>query len=345
MTPVRAARPLAEGQLVRLRASPAVIAPRPRQRAILVLGVSRSGTSLTTRLCGLAGAALPSDLLGADFGNLLGHWEPRPLVTLNEEVLAALDRRWDDPRPVPEQWFHTRQAHAFLLRLRETVARCCAAAPLAVLKDPRIVPLLPLYLDALDMLDIEPLIVLQVREPAEVVQSLAQRDGLDRGLAELLWVRGVIAAERRTRGCPRVWIDARAAIDDWRGALRRIAGAFHLAWPDPEEIAPEVERFIKPRLLRRVAAAAPQAASPGLIAGLAWVAIGQAQRGEAAAAEEAFDALQAVLDDMERLQGRYIEALVADRRRLGAVLASRSWRLTQPLRLLGGAIRWAAALR
>jgi hypothetical protein len=323
----------ATAQVVHLCDPAVVTMPRPRQRAILVLGMSRSGTSLMTRLCNLAGATLPTDLIGSGFGNPLGHWEPTSLVALNEEILAALDRRWDDARPVPGAWFRSRQAHPYLARLCDAVARCCGSAALSVIKDPRISRLLPLYLSALDALDVEPLIVLQVRSPLEVIQSLVYRDGLDPNVAELLWVRSIAEAEFYTRDCRRIWVDARSAIDEWQETLDRIAQTFQLAWPNSTaQIASAVEQFLKPRLLHRTADLDASPLRLGLIASLAWGAVTPALAGETAGTQQKFETLHGLMADIDRLHAGYINDLAADRRRLRAVLASRSWRVTAPVR-------------
>ena len=140
---------------------------RSRNRAaILILGVGRSGTSLLTNLLKVLGAALPEELLGAGRGNPLGHWEPRQLLALNEEILGVLGRTWHDPRPIPLSWFRSDAAYDFSKRLTIEIASGYGEAPLIVIKEPRICRLAPLYLDALDVLGIQPLIVHPIRHPA-----------------------------------------------------------------------------------------------------------------------------------------------------------------------------------
>lgn len=345
------AEPGLTAQVVHLSGAPVVPSPSPRQRAILVLGMSRSGTSLMTRLCSLAGAGLPAELMGSGFGNPLGHWEPSSLVALNEEILAAVDRRWDDPRPIPEAWFRSRQAYPFLAKLSDAVARCCGSAALSVIKDPRITKLLPLYLSALDAQDVEPLIVLQVRSPLEVIQSLVHRDGLDPNVAELLWVRSIAEVEFHTRDCLRIWVDARSAVEEWQTTLDRIAQTFQLAWPNSTaQISSAVGRFLKPRLLHHAVDPANGPLRLGLIASLAWDAVTAALAEDTAETRAKFDTLHSLMSDIDRLYGGYIDgvaaerkrlqdALTAERRRVQDVLASRSWRVTAPARRVASMLR------
>src|SRR5437763_425787 len=73
-------------------------------RALVVLGMHRSGTSAMTRTLSLLGAALPKDVMQARSDNPIGFWEPQKVADLNDEILHALDSDWDDVfafRPKP----------------------------------------------------------------------------------------------------------------------------------------------------------------------------------------------------------------------------------------------------
>jgi hypothetical protein len=184
--------------------TPVVSLPRPARKALLVLGMSRSGTSVLTHVLHVLGATLPNDMLGAGPGNPLGHFESRALIELNDEILKSLDRRWDDPRPIPPRWFRSPDSYRFMRRIADQIRQDYGDAPILVIKDPRLCRLAPLYFDALDVMDIEPLVVLQMRPVAEVARSLADRDGMQQGLAEFLWLRSVLEAEAHSRNCRRV---------------------------------------------------------------------------------------------------------------------------------------------
>jgi hypothetical protein len=72
--------------------------------ALLVLGMHRSGTSALTRVLNLLGVALGDDLMPPGPDNPLGFWEHQGIVSVHEALFAELDRRWDDPRPMPDGW-------------------------------------------------------------------------------------------------------------------------------------------------------------------------------------------------------------------------------------------------
>jgi hypothetical protein len=301
--------------------------PRPTRKAVLVLGMSRSGTSLLAHVLHTLGAALPEDLMGAAHGNPLGHFEPRGLVALNDEILESLGRRWDDPRPIPARWFRSRPAYPFLKRITAQIRESYGDAPLLVIKDPRLCRLLPLYLDALDVLDIEPLAILQVRPVTEVVQSLADRDDMQPNLAEFLWLRSVIEAEWQSRNCRRVWLSMADMVEDWPDAIRRITDGLRVQWPmDPKRAFGEIALLLKPRLCHRVA---PTRGDDNLrrFCAEAWMAAEHGLAGDEPAARAAFDAARAALHDLDRMYEPYLLALAA-------VHTSLSWRLTAPLRAL-----------
>src|SRR5687767_636825 len=82
-------------------------AERAAARAICVLGMHRSGTSLVSRLLHLLGVYLgPQESIsntGED--NPTGYWEHSGFVRLNEELLARLGGRWDAPPALTPGWF------------------------------------------------------------------------------------------------------------------------------------------------------------------------------------------------------------------------------------------------
>ncbi|HJX24749.1 MAG TPA: hypothetical protein VJ252_01225, partial [Chthoniobacterales bacterium] len=66
------------------------------RKAVVILGMHRSGTSA---LCGAL------DLLGVDFGERLmpanhanekGYWEHEEIVRFHDDLLSSLGSRWDD---------------------------------------------------------------------------------------------------------------------------------------------------------------------------------------------------------------------------------------------------------
>jgi hypothetical protein len=309
--------------------------PRQRRKAILVVGMSRSGTSLITHILHTLGATLPDDLIGPDRGNPFGHWEPRALVDINDQILGQLELAWDDPRPLPGSWFRSREAHDYSLQIMARIEQDYAGSRLLLIKDPRLCRLLPLYGDALDMLDIEVTVVLPVRPVAQVVRSLTERDGTSPALGGLVWLRSVTEAEWHSRHHKRIWLGFAQVTADWWAGIRRMAQQFDLTWPvHPADATGRVASLLRPRSHdgEWADSGTEFSADPFV---RAWEAIEAGIAGDEAAAQAGFDVVRASLQDADWLYSPIIMDLLRRHAvRLQAIEQSTCWRLTAPLRAL-----------
>jgi len=216
----------------------------------------RSGTSAFTRVLNLLGAALPKHLMPAGNFNERGHWESTEIAKVNDTILASMDLAWYDWRDIAKDWFRSESAKSFQSRLAEVIREEYGDARLFVIKDPRICRLLPLWLDVLQEMRVTPYVVMPVRNPIEVAQSLLRRDQSMGDLrqpkmvhAQLLWLRSVLEAERASRSLPRAFITYDALLDDWQTAVAEIASRTRLRWPrNPAIAAPEIDQFLSERL-------------------------------------------------------------------------------------------------
>ncbi|GLR65803.1 hypothetical protein GCM10010909_04810 [Acidocella aquatica] len=220
------------------------------RKAVLVLGMHRSGTSALARLLNLCGAALPEGLVEAAADvNAAGFWEARALLALHDEILEAAGGSWHDLRALDAGWFAGAPARAFRARLGALLASEYGKAPLLLVKDPRLCRLLPLWRPVLAELGIEPLVVLAVRHPLEVAASLRARDGFGEGKALLLWLRHVLAAEHASRGMRRAFVTYEQMLADAPGTVERLGRELELDWPrPPETVAAEMAAFLSPAL-------------------------------------------------------------------------------------------------
>jgi hypothetical protein len=197
---------------------------RVRQaEGVLVLGMHRSGTSATTRVLNLCGLALGDrkDLWLSLPGNETGYWESSSLSRFNERLLAEAGGSWWCPPP------------------RRALRRLAAARPLLtqgaelferlyadeawLWKDPRLCLTVPFWRAALAT---QPAVVLVVRHPFEVADSLAARDRMPRQWALALWERYVARSLTGVAGLPvyilsyaRLLSDTMAVLDDLFGFL------------------------------------------------------------------------------------------------------------------------------
>ena len=230
---------------------PLISTPRA---ALVVLGMHRSGTSALTRVLNLLGAALPKNLMPPGPGNELGHWEPIRVAELHDEILCSVGSGWNALKGPDAAWFDSPQVAAYVEKIREIVRREYFAAPLIVIKDPRLSLLFPLWARALDDLGIACKPIVALRNPLEVAQSLCLRDRWEQADVEwridragLLALHYNLSAERWTRSHRRVFFHFDDLLQDWRASMRRLGAEFDIAWPNwSEGTEMAVDAFLRP---------------------------------------------------------------------------------------------------
>ncbi|ASV84520.1 sulfotransferase family protein [Ochrobactrum quorumnocens] len=222
--------------------------PEKKRTGIIVLGMHRSGTSVLTRIINILGAALPVNCLGANESNATGHWEPRSLIWLHEQMLQESGSQWDDWRSFEfTRMPPDRQAH-FTYEISRLLREEYETAPIFVLKEPRISRFVPLYIAAFKMWGVEPKFVLTNRNPLEVAASLHVRDKITRGYALLIWLRHELDAERATRGHSRTFVSYEGMLDDKWPIIEKIVKLVEdTAFVLTEGSDNEIDEFLSPR--------------------------------------------------------------------------------------------------
>lgn len=220
-----------------------------RPVALFVLGPQRSGTSALTRVLALCGGTLPAAMLGADGNNPLGYWEPRAAISLNETILRRLGTHWYDPSlRLLDAGSPSADNKACIAKVAQYLSTL-PAAPLVVIKEPRITTLSDLWFDAARMAGFDVAAVIAVRHPQEVISSIVKSWRVSPALASALWLKCNILAERNTRGLPRVFVDYANLLDDWRREMKRISMQLPVELHTQDEDA--VEEFLTPGLHRQ----------------------------------------------------------------------------------------------
>ena len=93
------------------------------RKAILVLGMHRSGTSAVTRVLSMLGAALPRRLMPAAVANPVGHFEPMDIVNLHDEILRSAGTKWSDWSRFPGSWYDSPKREVFVEAIARAVRR------------------------------------------------------------------------------------------------------------------------------------------------------------------------------------------------------------------------------
>ena len=173
----------------------------PLQKPVVVVGMHRSGTSLTASILGSSGVHLGDSLVPAGHGNAEGHFEDLEFVDLHRAALEAFGHD-------PEGWDEVVLDHlpdALEARARALIdAR--ASRPFWGWKDPRTALFLPFW----ERLLPEAKFVFVYRNPWEVIDSLYRR-------GDRRFRHDPVAAARLWTHYNSVMLDAHA-----RWAIRRV---------------------------------------------------------------------------------------------------------------------------
>ncbi|MDX2074579.1 MAG: sulfotransferase [Alphaproteobacteria bacterium] len=163
---------------------------------IFVLGMHRSGTSAITRLIADMGAYIGAEdeMLPPNPDNPQGFWERGDVLAINRAIMQAQHCNWytvehfDSRQPLPPA----------LQRPLQACAATLAAHSPFVVKDPRFCLTLPYWLPHVQ----NPVIVLALRHPATIADSLHRRNNMapEQGLA--LWENHMTHALKNIAGLP-----------------------------------------------------------------------------------------------------------------------------------------------
>jgi hypothetical protein len=198
---------------------------------VIVLGMHRSGTSALARVLNLLGCDLPKTLVGAAPSNEAGHWESLPIARFNDRLLESAGSTWWDWMPFNPGWYSSPKVDEFREEAVALLDEEFGSSRLFVLKDPRICRLAPFWIDVLQAANIRPTAIMQLRNPLEVAESLARRDGFQPALGQLLWLRNVLEAEAATRGIARYSTSYDALLKNWPKIAEESQETLAISWP------------------------------------------------------------------------------------------------------------------
>jgi hypothetical protein len=295
------------------------------RRCVIVAGMHRSGTSAITRVVNFLGADIASTLLPATPGdNDYGYWESAAVVEIHDQLLRALGSAFDDPFPLPERWLDSSFARDAQHRLAQEIRKDFDGSRFFVVKDPRITRLLQLWLDLLEKLAIEPVVVIPVRNPLEVAASLGRREQYSVPSAQslLLYVRSYLDAELASRGRQRLFVRYEQLLIDWRHfatALAITVGA--PLQPLTAEKAAAIDEFLTRDLYHNRASREELARAPGIAATVVEMfdlLTEAAKTGDETSLRRSFDRLRETTSEATRLfQGVVLSDRDRAQRQLG----------------------------
>ena len=232
-------------------------ATESRADCVVVLGMHRSGTSLAAGLLQKVGVELGEPLMPANEGvNERGFFENLRIYEFHQQFLSKLGKTWHDVAFDSSSWPPHHRARESEAELEALLKQIFEGSSLWGVKDPRICHLLPLWLPVLNHLRCNPRFLLVYRKPQAVAASLARRDGFSADKATCLWIEHTLAAERTTRGLPRVFVSFDELRTEPVRTLEAIGEALDLEWPREPDAVPQAIRDLVLPVART--ASAPQ---------------------------------------------------------------------------------------
>ena len=314
---------------------------------VLVCGMHRCGTSAVTRVINLLGADIARDLIPAQLDNVRGHWESAAVMAINDDLLSSIGTPGDpfDPLLLPHNWQTTKQAQRAKRRLMDLIEIQFADSSLFVVKDPRISRLLPLWIDVLQALNIDVVVVIPFRNPLEVAASLAQRDAVSLPKTLLLYLQSYLETEYASRSRPRMFIRYDALVGNWCLFQNQLNELFGKQFSPPTTaIKAEIDAFLTAdlyhhRLSREQLVTHPDV--PPIVVKIYDQMCEAADTGDDLSVRTSFDRLRRSCEEAARLYRGFV---LEERRALRTSAASErralkeefersiSWRVTAPLR-------------
>jgi hypothetical protein len=116
---------------------------------------------------------------------------------------------------------------------------------LFAIKDPRLCRLADVWLAAMEEAKVEPSVVLMVRNPAEVIASLENRDLMAPGYGQLLWLRHALDAEFFSRGSNRIVCRYDQLMTNWFSVIDRVRTGLGITLPrNSTSVHLEIEQYL-----------------------------------------------------------------------------------------------------
>jgi len=173
-----------------------------------------SGSSLLTKAVNDIGFVHPTEPIEANSkDNTDSYCELEEVVQINNKILKALGQSLKSVNPIQKKEFSSDKIRPFKKEIINYLSNHLCAKTNIVLNDPRLCRLLPLWSSAFEELNINPAVLLIIRQPEDVYQSLIKHsDSLhmppiaitERNQSHLLWLRYNIEAELHSRNITRL---------------------------------------------------------------------------------------------------------------------------------------------
>jgi hypothetical protein len=214
----------------------------PSSRAVLVLGMHRSGTSALARGLQMLGVYLGNDFISPKPDNPTGYWEDRNIYEINERLLAVFGLKWEEVALIDDARWDAPEVEPLRIEAVKYLRSQFVSHPLWGFKDPRTIRLLPFWSSVLRSLDVDESYLLVIRNPRSVANSLIRRHGMEAVTAHLLWLVYVVPNLSMIANRPFIVADYDLVMANPRQELERIARGLKIPLTDTSKA--EIDRFV-----------------------------------------------------------------------------------------------------
>ncbi|MUH71381.1 hypothetical protein [Psychrosphaera haliotis] len=188
---------------------------------------------------------MSNNLLGASANNKTGHWESKALYEFNNQMLSSKGRFWFSWGDLENDCKILKEDS----KLRSSAINLIAAEKedksYFAVKDPRMCILFPFWRDVLENDNYQVNVLLPIRSPFEVSESLFNRNKITPTDGLFLWLRYVLDSEQASRGLKRSFVNYDSLLTDWRNVYDKLSKKFELL-PLDSNIESEIDSFLNP---------------------------------------------------------------------------------------------------
>ena len=170
----------------------------------MVGGMHRSGTSALAGALAAAGVNFGQNLIPAAEDNQKGFFEDADVVALNTNLLRKRFQDWDSCTPLEGATISAELFPAEFEQACGIVSSLAEGHRVCGLKDPRISLLTHFWTQVCHKVERQPLWLLCLRHPAEVAQSLYQRNRFSPIKSSALWLKYTLQLLEAQNGSPNV---------------------------------------------------------------------------------------------------------------------------------------------
>ena len=201
-------------------------------KAIVVVGMHRSGTSAISGLLDELGVFMGENLYGPQKGvNEKGFFENIKVVKLNDKLFDALYQSWDDPFAYNFEGAYSNSYEPFEAKTTSLLEREYGGHELWGMKDPRTSLHLPFWHKQISQQNIEPCYLMMLRNPLEVVTSLKKRNGFSTNKGLILWCNYTLSTYLFCHEKKFIVVDFNQLISAPEKVLNTVSKTFNLNLP------------------------------------------------------------------------------------------------------------------